>query len=163
MAEKPTEEEAQLWQRRLGAQANNRAWALAEKASRTPEEDAAMLHAAHASRHLWGRVGTERNFALADLLLGQVHALLGNGQAAMQYANSAFAYFTSHASEAWELAFAHAVLANAAQAAALPDKHRANYARALEIADTLTNKEDRKVFDATFAVIPKPAQEKSAG
>lgn len=157
MTEKPTEEETQLWQRRLGAQANNLGWALAEKPSRTRDEDAEMLHAAHASRHLWGKNGTERNFALADLLLGHVHALLGNGQAAMQYANTAFAYFTSHQSEAWELAFAHAVLANAAQAAALPDNHRENYARALEIADTLTNKEDRKVFDVTFAVIPKPA------
>jgi hypothetical protein len=158
MEGKPTEEDTQLWCRRLGSQANNRAWVLAEQAARTALEDAEMLHAAHASRHLWSKVGTERNLALADVLLGHVHALLGSGPSAMRYAGDAFDYFTSHESEAWELAFAHAALANAAHAAGRNELHREHYARAVEVANTMTSEEDRKVFDASFIRIPKPAQ-----
>jgi hypothetical protein len=162
MADQPSEDEVNLWRRRLGSGANNRGWALAEKSSRTPDEDAEMLHAAHASRYLWSKIGTERNFALADLLLGQVHALLGHAKTATEYSNRAFAYFTSHASEPWELAFVHAVRANAACASSDASLHRDSYAKALEIADTLTDPEDRKVFDATLSVIPKPASMRGA-
>lgn len=157
MTQSPSEEEFNLWRRRLGAEANNRGWALAEKLSRTADEDAEMLHAAHASCYLWSRTGTERNLALGDLLLGQVHALLGRAQTATEYAEKAFAFFTSRLSEPWELAFAHAVRASAAAASGNAGLHRASYARALEIANTLTDTEDRKIFDAIFNVIPKPA------
>jgi len=157
MTEQPSAEEAARWRRRFAAGANNRGWTLAEQVSRTPAEDAEMLHAAHASRHLWGPIGTEKNLASADLLLGQVHALLGLGQPAMQYAQSAFDYFTSRASEPGELAFAHAVRANAAHASGEYVLHRESYAKALEFAEALTHSEDRKIFDATFDLIPKPA------
>ena len=156
MTPSPSEDEFDLWRRRLGSEANNRAWALAEKPSRTPDEDAEMLHAAHASRFLWSRIGTEKNLALADLLLGQVHALLGSGQAATQYAEKAFAYFTARPSERWELAFAYAVRASAAAACGDTLLHRHSYAEAQGIASTLTDPEDRKIFDASFSVIPKP-------
>lgn len=156
MPGQPTEEEVNLWRRRLGAGANNRAWTLAEKLSRTPAEDAEMLHAAHAARYLWDRIGTEKNLALANLLLGQVHALLGRGQTATEYAEQAFDYFTSRPNETWGLALAHAVRANAAHASGKRDLHRESHTKALEIADALTGPEDRNIFDATFNVIPKP-------
>jgi hypothetical protein len=157
VTEQPSAEEAAQWRRRFAAGANNRSWTLAEQVSRTPAEDAEMLHAAHASRYLWGPIGTEKNLATADLLLGQVHALLGLGQTAMPYAQSAFEYFTSHPSETGELAFAHAVRAHAAHAAGRHDLHRESHAKALELADALANPVDRKIFDATFDLIPKPA------
>ena len=162
MAEPISEADLNLWRRKLGSEANNRGWALAEKPSRTPDEDAEMLHAAHAARYLWSKIGTDRNFALADLLLGQVHALLGHAHPATEYAEKAFAYFTSHRSEAWELAFAYAVQANAAAVSGNSSLHRKSYARATELADALTNPEDRKIVDATLNVIPKPSDTSSA-
>ncbi len=156
MTQSPSEDEFNLWRRRLGSEANNRGWALAEKPSRTPDEDAEMLHAAHASRYLWSRIGTERNLALGDLLLGQVHALLGRAPTATEYAEKALAFFTSQPSEPWELAFAHAVRASAAAASGTAGLHRESYTRALDIANTLTDTEERKIFDATFNVIPEP-------
>ena len=156
-AEQPPEADISLWQRRLAAEANNRAWTLAETAARTEAEDAEMLHAAHASRYLWGKIGTGRNLALAHTLLGQVHALLGHAQLATEYAGKAFAYFTTRQSEPGQLAFAYAVQSHAAAVSGHHAGHRANYARALEIADTMTDSESRRIFDATIAVIPKPA------
>jgi hypothetical protein len=46
-------------------------------------EDQEMLHAAHAAAHLWQAVGTEHHCALAQLLLAQVHALLGHPSLAL--------------------------------------------------------------------------------
>ena len=63
MAEKPNPEELALWQKRLAAAANNRAWMLAETASRSPGEDEEMLHAAHAAMYFWNIVGNESNHA----------------------------------------------------------------------------------------------------
>ena len=132
MSETPNEEEAAKWQRRLGAAANNRGWKLSEMPVRTAAEDDEMLHAAHASRHLWSTVGNDENFALGDLLLGQVHALLGHGRLALRYAEAAFAFFSSRASEAWETAFSHLVLSHAAHAAGKLDAHSAYYVRPWE-------------------------------
>ena len=149
-------EELNVWRRRLASEANNLAWDLSEKLSRSSEEDAQMLHAAHASRYLWTTIGTERNIALADQLLGHVHALLGLGPTATQYATKALAHFISQPSKPMQLAFAYAIQANAAFAAGDAALHRSSYAKALEIADTLTDPGDRNVFEATLRVIPKP-------
>ena len=40
MSDKPTAEETALWQKRLASQANNRAWALSEKHSRSADDRA---------------------------------------------------------------------------------------------------------------------------
>ena len=156
MTDRPSEDEIQVWQRRLGSSANNRGWTLSEQATRSPAEDAEMLHAAHASRYLWSKVGNEKNFALGDLLLGHVHALLGQGQSAMRYANAAFDFFSSRVSEPWEMALVHAVLCNAAYAAGCVDLHRTHFATAVDITNTMAIPEERKIIEATLNVIPKP-------
>ena len=117
MTEQPTDEEFGKWHKRFGVECNNRAWRLSELAARTPAEDEEMLHAAHAATLHWSKVGTEHNAALARMLLAHVYALLGDAEPAMRHARSCFAYFTSHETQPWELAFAHAVLASAAWAA----------------------------------------------
>ena len=156
MSETPNEEEAAKWQRRLGAAANNRGWKLSEMPVRTAAEDDEMLHAAHASRHLWSTVGNEENFALGDLLLGQVHALLGHGRLALRYAEAAFAFFSSRASEAWETAFSHPRAF--ARRACRRQARRAQcpLRSALGAANEMTEAEDRKIFDASLRVVPKP-------
>jgi hypothetical protein len=156
MTGKSSDEETALWRRRFASEANNRAWTLSEQASRTAAEDTEMLHAAHAARYLWGAIGTAQNLAAADLLLGHVHALLGFGATAAHYVAGALAHFTSQPSLPWQLAFAYAVQANAASVCGDAALHRASYAKALEIADTITSPENRRLFDATLNVIPKP-------
>ena len=157
MAQETNPDESQAWRRRFAAMANNRAWDLSEAAARSADEAAEMLDAAHAARFLWRGIGNEKNAAHADLLLAQVHALLGHGAAAMQYANAAFAFFSNGTSLPWELAFAHAVLAHAAHADGNAALHRQHYRKAAEAAQAITVPENRKIFDATFRGIPKPA------
>jgi hypothetical protein len=149
------EDEARHWRRRFAAAANNRAWELAERDSRAAAEDAEMLDAAHAARHLWAPIGTPENAALAELLLAQVLALLGHGPAALAHARAAHAFLARPDRPDWQVAFAHAVLAHAALAAGDPALHATEHAAAVAAAASL-GAEDRRVFDATFRTVPTP-------
>jgi hypothetical protein len=149
------DDEAQ-WRRRLGSAANNRGWTLTEQLTRTPEEDQEMLNAAHASVHLWRTIGNHNNVALGNLLLGQVHALLGNAVYAMKYANLAYDYFTSKDSDPWEVAIAHAVLANATHCAGMTALHESHYKTAEELVAALSDPDEKDILLATLGVVPKP-------
>jgi hypothetical protein len=151
----PSDDEIRRWRRRFASEANNRGWALAEQASRTPAEDAEMLDAAHASRHLWAPIGTADNRAYAELLLAQVHALVGHGARALEHARAAHRHLAAPGRSDWEIAFARAVLAHAAHAAGDADLHAREHAAAVAAAAALDG-EDRRVFDATFRTIPRP-------
>ena len=151
-----TPEELAKWTRWFAIECNNRAWKLADSLSRTPAEDEEMLHAAHAAALHWNEVGTQLNHMRATMLLGHVHALLGDGARAMGYAQEAFDYVMAHDSPPWEVAFAHAVLANAARAARLGALHAKHYAIALAEGNALPDAEERAIFETMFRTVPVP-------
>ena len=151
-----TAEETARWQKRFASQANNRAWALAEQQSRTPDEDEEMLQAAHAAAHLWKGIGTARNGALASLLLAHAYALLKLPNPASRYLARSTAFYASESPEPWEAAFLHAIGANVAHAAGDAIAHRELYARAEVAIRDLANPEDRKILQSTFNVIAQP-------
>ena len=156
-------EDEPRWRRRLASGANNRAWALSERPSRTSEEDFEMLHAAHASAYLWSTIGTERNTALAHLLLGQVHALLGNAKLADRFAKSSSEFFARNDSAPWELALVHAVAANAAHCSDNTSLHLAEYVAAQRAMEAISNTEEREIVLATLRVVPKPSSGGASG
>ena len=156
-------EDEPKWRRRLGSGANNRAWTLSEQLSRTREEDDEMLHAAHASAHLWSPVGNEQNAALANLLLDQVHALLGSAALAARFSKSATEFFTARDSAPWELALTHAVAANAAHCSGNTQSHQAEYAAALRAIETIAEAEEKEIVLATMRVVPKPSTPGASG
>lgn len=138
------------------AECNNLAWELSDRPERTPIEDEEMLNAAHASAFHWTKVGTELSRARAQMLLGHVHAALGNGQAALLYAQQSFDYLVAHNPPDWEIAFAHAILAHAASAAGDASLHQQHYARAKELGRAIAAPEDKEIFFKTFNLIPNP-------
>jgi hypothetical protein len=156
MAGQPTEADPAKWHRWFAVEANNRAWRLAESAARSETEDAEMLDAAHASAFHWARVGTPLHAARGQMLLGHVHALLGRGGPAMQYARAAFDYVMSHDSPPWEVAFAHAVLAHAGAAAGDRAIHARHHAEAGVLGAALADEEERTIFEQTFRTVPRP-------
>jgi hypothetical protein len=158
MAEQPSDEEIRQWHRRFASENNNRAWRLSELSSASAEDEAEMLNAAHAAALHWSKVGTALNAARSDMLLGHVHALLGNGSLAMRYAKSSFDHLTAHDCPDWELAFAHAILANAASSANDRDLHSHHYGLAESLGMALADPEEREIFEATFRRIPAPAK-----
>jgi hypothetical protein len=156
-------EDEPKWRRRLGSGANNRAWTLSEQLSRTREEDDEMLNAAHASAYFWSTVGNEQNAALAHLLLGQVHALLGGAALAARYSKSASEFFTGRDSEPWELALSHAIAANAAHCSGDARSHQTEYAAALRAIETIADAEEKEIVLATMRVVPKPSTSGASG
>ena len=115
-----------------------------------------LLFVAYAAAHHWSQVGTAVHVARAELLLTRAHALSGHGDLAMHYARSAFDFITGHESEGWELAFAHAGIAEAAAVCGEVSMHRNFYASAKALGDALPDQGDRSVFFASFDRLPVP-------
>lgn len=155
MAETSSPEDAAKWHKRFAVECNNRAWRLSEAAQRSEAEDEEMLLAAHAAAYHWGRIGTPLHVARARMLLGHVLALLRRS-GAMEQAKASFDYVMAHESPAWEIAFAHAILANAASSTGDRAIHRRHYEEARSLGAALSDAEERDIFDATFARIPAP-------
>ena len=156
MADKPTPEEVALWQRRLASQANNRAWTLAEKPHRSPDEDEEMLQAAHAAMYFWKIVGNPSNHAHAAQLLAHAYALLKIPEPAAHYLNKSLPHFGQGDGAPWEMAFFHAVAANVAFAQGNAAAHATHYAQAQTYAEQITDPETREMFASTLRVVPKP-------
>ena len=151
---KPSDEEQTLWRRRLAVQANNRAWSLSERLNRSAEEEQDMLEAAHAAMFFWRMVGNESNLAHAQQLLAHVYALRGEGGEAERYHDQSFTYFQGGECDAWEVALSHCVAANVAAATGDAVRHAAQLALARSTTVALTDPEDRKIIEATLAVVP---------
>ena len=115
-----------------------------------------MLDAAHAAAFHWAKVGTPLHAARAQMLLGHAHALLGHGEPAMKYARAAFDYVLGHNSDPWEVAFAHAVLANAGAAAKDKAVHGKHCAEAKVLGAALADEEEKAIFDLMFRTVPAP-------
>ena len=92
----------------------NACWDLIEKPNRNAQEDAQMLHLAHASRWHWGNVGSEKEFAIGEWQCARVNAILGNAKAALLHATLSAEFAEQlpdtdfmKASSAEALAYAH--------------------------------------------------------
>ena len=156
MSEQPADEDLKKWHRHFAVAANNRAWTLSEKPGLEDSEGSELLDAAHGAAHHWRAIGTPAQLAQSNLLLGRVHALLGHGALAMPYATAALKAIQASDAAPWELAFAHAILANAGAAAGEAQVHARHYAEAQRLGDSLADAEDREIFSATFRLIPRP-------
>ena len=156
MAEQPSDEDLKRWHQHFARAANNRAWTLSEQGELSDGERSELLDAAHAAAHHWRAIGTPAQLAQAHLLLGRVHAVLGHGALSMQYATAALEAIQAGDAAPWELAFAHAIMANAGFAAGEAEVHARHYAEAQELGESLADAEDREIFSATFRLIPRP-------
>lgn len=155
MSTSPDDEQSAEWHKRFAASCNNRAWDLATQA-RTKAQDGEMLDAAHASAWHWSQVGTELNRMRAQMLVAEVHALLGMGPTAYMLAEEMRAYFLAHETPDWEIAFTHAIHAHAAYAAKRPEEHRRSHAAAVAALEAVADAEDRQIVERTFSQIPPP-------
>lgn len=133
---------------------NQKTWALLEQAGRSPEEDEAMLNAAHASLHHWTTVGGPLEQARGEWLVGHVYAVLGRGEPARHHAQRCLTITQDHGFADFDLAYAFEGMARAAAASGdvvTADAYREQAGAAgREIIDA----EDRAIFDADLAAGP---------
>lgn len=156
MSPQPTPEELTTWHRWFAVTCNNRAWDLAERASRTPDEAQQMLNMAYAAAYHWSQVGAPVNAARADITLAHMLALCGQGALAQHHAERAQAYFAQFPAEDWDDAYVALELAFAAAAQGQHAAHARHYARARSLAEAIADADDREVVLQTLARIPAP-------
>jgi hypothetical protein len=139
--------------RQLGVDLYNHVWTLLEKQDRTRAEADGMVHAAHASRYHWSRVGTTVNFARGEWLCSRVYATLGLGEAALRHAGRCLELVQENGEgfEDWDLAAAYEALARAhAVLGAESEAHR--YALlAAEQTARIEDQEDREIIQRQVA------------
>src|SRR5258706_9117614 len=86
-----TVDEANL-HRRLAVQFFNDTGSLIEKPNRSPDDDARMIHTAHASRMHWDFVGTPRNKGVGEWQIARVYSILKRPDSAVYHARRGLAY-----------------------------------------------------------------------
>ncbi|HBX67892.1 MAG TPA: hypothetical protein DEH25_00445 [Chloroflexi bacterium] len=139
--------------RKFAVDCFNGTWDLLDKATRTPEEAAKMIHMAHASRYHWGEIGTPVNFARGDWQISRVYAVLGEGENALKYAKSSLHTCLDHGIGDFDLAFAYEAAARAF--AVLGDANRLNQHLELarEAGEAIAEEDDRQHFLNELATI----------
>ena len=156
MPKMPTDLEPATWHRYFAAEANNRAWELAELPQRDAAQEREMLDVAHASAWHWAAVGTELHRMRYTALLAEVHALVGDGERALAYATQMRDFFLAQADTPdWELALTHTIYAHAAHAAGRKQAHADSYRLAQQAMDAIAEDEDREIVMKTFLQVPK--------
>ena len=84
----------------------NYTWSLLDKPDRTPEDDDQMVHAAHASRFHWSKVGTAVHLARGEWQISRVYAVLKRPERCLQICEA-------NSIGDFDLAFAYEALARA--------------------------------------------------
>jgi hypothetical protein len=138
-------------ERRLAATLFNRVWDLLERTDRSPDEDDAMLHTAHASRYHWGVAGEPVHRARGEWQISRVYAVLGRAEPARYHGERCRDLVERHDLGPFDRAFAHEAIARAHQVAGRGDDARRELDLARSAADGVTDPEDRELLNADLA------------
>lgn len=127
---------------------NLRVWKLAEKAERTPDEDAEILDAAHASLYHWRYAGTGVNLQRGEWLISYVYSLFSEGESALRHAERCLALTAMHQGEMQDFDVAYAYLGMARAHAILGNEvdARKYLALAQSAGEDIAGEEDRTIF-----------------
>jgi hypothetical protein len=140
----------------LGIELFNFTWTLLDKKERSLEEDETMVHAAHASRFHWSKVGKPVNFARGDWQVSRVYSVLGRAEPALHHAQRVLAVCEEHGIGDFDLAFAHEALARAYAVFGHRTKATEHLARAKELTAAVKEADDREILEKDLATIVLP-------
>ena len=139
--------------RKFAVDCFNGAWDLIEKNDRTPEDDARMIHMAHASRFHWGEIGVPLHFARGDWQISRVYAILGQGKNALAYAKSSLHLCIEHDFRDFDLAFAYEAAARAFKALGDKEMVKKHLTLAKEAGEAIIKDDDKKYFFSELKTI----------
>jgi hypothetical protein len=143
MRESPEQESE--FHRKTAKQCFNKTWDLLEKKNRTAEDDAQMLHLAHASRYHWGLVGTPQTVAVGEWQISRVYADLKQGEPALLFAKSSLDLCVeSNLSNL--LPSAYEGMARAYAIADQPQLAKDYVAKARKELESIKDEEDKKIY-----------------
>ncbi len=150
----PTELDAAT-ERALAKSLFNHTWELLEQVDRTAEQDDEMIHAAHASRYHWGRVGEPANRARGEWQCARVYSTLRRPEPALWHARRCLAILEEHGpGDDWDLAGAYEGLARAHAVAGDAQASAEWRQRAVNACTEIANPEDRRLIELDIAALP---------
>jgi DNA-binding transcriptional MerR regulator len=141
--------------RRIGIALFNATWTLMEKENRTRDEDDAMLHMAHASRHHWAASGTDAaHLARGEWQCSRVYAVLGRAEPCLHHAQRVLDLCQDNGVADFDLAFAYEALARGHALAGDAEQARSYTKQALAAAEDISEEDDRELLLGDLETIP---------
>jgi hypothetical protein len=140
-------------ERALAKELFNAVWDLLDKGGRTPADDDAMLHMAHASRHHWAAVGAPVNLVRGEWQCARVYAVLRRAEPAAYHARRCLALCEEHGIGDFDRAYAYEALARAAAVAGDRDEVEAWLGRARAALAEVAEADDRAQVEADLATV----------
>ena len=139
-------------ERKLAAQLFNATWRLLDKTDRTAQENALMIHCAHASRFHWEAVGNAMNRAVGEWQVSRVYSVLALGESALYHARLCMELTEANGLTPFHKACAHEGMA---RALSLSDKAaaKAHYQAARDLASSIEDREDRNILESDLMTI----------
>jgi hypothetical protein len=138
-------------ERQMAVDLFNEVWSLMGRSDRGAQEDAAMVHAAHASVHHWSRVGAGENLARGEWQVSRVYTVLARSEPARWHAERCLALCQEHGLADWDLAYAHEALARAALVDGDVETARRELAEARSV--PVAEDDDRELLEKDLATI----------
>lgn len=132
----------------------NFVWTLLDREERTQEENDTMLHAAHASRFHWSKVGTQLNLERGEWRISRVYAVLKRPEPALYHAQRCLEICREHEIADFDLAFAHEALARAHAVAGDHTNCQQERKLAEEAGQSIQQPADRDAFFNELATVP---------
>ena len=149
---KPDSKDVSRFDRYFAIESNNEFWSLSE-GDLSDADKQQLLALAFTSLYHWARVGTEDNVQLANMAIARAFCI-HESSSSLQYAEIAYEHFNGKGAD-WIQAFTNAILSHALLIVGEDARAKELYNNAIEFQSKLADG-DRKVFDATFNLIPVP-------
>ena len=143
-------------ERAIAVELFNHVWSLLDVEGRTALEVDAMVHAAHASRWHWGRVGGPEQWAVGEWQCSRVYAVLGRGEQALYHAQRCLALTEEFPIDDFVAASAHEALARSFAVLGDVDSAVAERNLAYALAVDLEDDDDRGVIEGDLGTLPIP-------
>jgi hypothetical protein len=140
--------------RQLGVDLFNGTWTLMEQSDRTPDDDALMIHMAHASAYHWLQVGAPENVARSHWQCSRMYTVLGRSEPAIYHAKLVLDVCEQNDIGDWDLAFAYEALARAYAVAGSSAESACWLTKAQAAVGDISDEEDRHLLLTDLATIP---------
>jgi hypothetical protein len=97
----------------IAIQLFNETWDLIDQKNRTNDQDALMIHKAHASLYHWLQIGTVLHFQRGEWLISHVYSLLNLAESALYHAKRCLQITLENSIDDFDLTFAYEAMARA--------------------------------------------------
>lgn len=143
------------WHRKWAVDLFNRVWTLLLKKRRTRAEIDEMIHAAHASRYHWSKVGTPKNASIGEWQISRVYAVLGRPEPSLYHAQRCLEICEEYRVGDFPLAYAYEALARAFAIAGKSKARAACLRLAKAAGERIREDEDRALFFKDIRTVPQ--------